>query len=133
MFGIQECTIHWYVDNLKINCQSNNKVVESLINKLNTHHYGKIAPLAIIQGRVLNYLKMRIDYIEKGKVIFTMYDYVNEILESLPVDMKEVSAIPTWSRLFKVDNTNTTEMLDEAPVDLFRHYTAQLLFHLQTR
>ena len=56
-----------------------------------------------------------------------MYDYINEIIDSLPDDMRKTTAAPTQSHLIKVNETNTNK-LDAGTVDLFHHYTAQLLF-----
>ena len=61
-------------------------------------------------------------------MIFTMYDYINEILESLPEITKGTLSTPVSNNLFKVNNT-TTEKLDKTtPADLFQHYTAQPYF-----
>ena len=43
--------------------------------------YGEIAPLTVTRGKVHEYLGMTIDYSEEGKVEFTMYDYIDDLLE----------------------------------------------------
>ena len=69
---------------------------------------------------------MRIDFSSKDKVIFTMYEYINSILDTLPDDMKGFSATPARQHLFKVNDE--CAKLDVATSELFHHYTAQLLF-----
>ena len=56
-----------------------------------------------------------------------MWGYINEIIDSLPDDMRGTAASLTPSYLFKVDDTNTNK-LDTATFNLFHHCTAQLLF-----
>ena len=88
--------------------------------------YDKIAPLTITRGRVHDYLGMRIDYSQKDKVIITQYDYINDILTSLPDDMKGTAVQPARKYLFTVNEDAIK--LDTKTADLFHHYTAQPLF-----
>ena len=125
MFGKDQCTIQWHVDDLKISCR-NGKVVDKIISKLNAI-YGKTSPLTITRGNQHEYLGMSINYSEPDKVIFTMYDYVNEIIASLPKEMIGTAISPAGSHLFKVNTENAT-MLDDETKERFHHYTAQLLF-----
>ena len=68
---------------------------------------------------------MRIDYSQEDKVIIIQYDYINEILTSLPEDMKGTAVQPAYKHLFTI-NENATKF-DEKTYDLFHNYTAQLL------
>ena len=79
------------------------------------------------RGKIHEYLGMTIDYSEEDRVIITMYEYINEILASLPEDMKGTSVTPAANHLFTVDEANTNK-LDKTIMELFHHYTAQLLF-----
>ena len=82
MFGKDQCTIQCHVDGLKINCR-NKSVVKSVLSKVVTH-YKKIVPLTITHGTVHDYLSMRINFsTNENKVIVTMHEYINEILERL--------------------------------------------------
>ena len=123
-FGKHQCTIQWHVDDLKISC-ANPKVIDLIIDKMNKH-YGQISPLTMTRGTVHEYLGMTIDYSQEDVVIFTMYDYINEIIESLPADMKGMAISPAGPHLFKINED--CEKTDAATADLFHHYTAQLLF-----
>ena len=57
-----------------------------------------------------------------------MYGHINEIIDSLPDDMRETAATPARSHVFKMDETTTTNKLDAETTDLFHHYTIRLLF-----
>ena len=124
VFCKDQCTIQWHADDLKISCR-NESVGESVLKKLSMQ-YGKISPLAITRGKVHDYIGMRIDYSQGDKVLITQYDYINEILMSLPDDMKGTAVQPARKYLFTVNKD--TIKLDVKTADLFHHYTAQLLF-----
>ena len=69
---------------------------------------------------------MCIDYIEKGKVKISMYDYIDKMLTELPSDMNGVSNTPAAQHLFNVNDS--TEKLDENKAQLFHHLVAKLLY-----
>ena len=124
MFGKHQCTIQWHVDDLKISCR-NPKVIEAIIKKLDTR-YGITSPLTITRGHVHDYLGMTIDYGKQDKVVFTMYDYIDEIIGTLPADMTGTAASPAGDHLFKTNDK--CEKLSVEKKETFHHYTAQLLF-----
>ena len=66
--------IEWHVDNLNIS-QKNGDSVDALIKKL-SERYGKEADLTIHQGKVHEYLGMKLEYRKKGKVKIDMTDYL---------------------------------------------------------
>ena len=70
----KQCTILWHVDDLKISHESTD-VVTDMIDLLEME-FGNEAPLTKTRGKVHEYLGMTIDYSEKGKVKFSMIDYV---------------------------------------------------------
>jgi hypothetical protein len=51
-------------------------------------------------------LGITIDYGEKGKVKFTMYDYLEDILAEMPADMKGTAPTPASDNLFNVDEVS---------------------------
>jgi len=69
---------NWHVNNLKISHVSK-EVVEDIQKKLNDK-FGKESPLMTCRGKVLEYLGMKINYEQQGKVKFLMHDYINKIL-----------------------------------------------------
>jgi len=62
----KQCTIIWYVDDLKI-LHIEKKVVEQIIADLNKV-FGQESPLMTTNGKVLEYLGMTLYYTRKGKV-----------------------------------------------------------------
>jgi hypothetical protein len=81
----KQCTILWHVDDLKIS-HVNPDVNTGVIDLLEWE-FGNEAPLTKTQGPVHEYLGMTIDFSCTGKVKFSMIDYIQNMLESLPDDM----------------------------------------------
>ena len=119
-----QCTILWHVDDLKIS-HIDPDVVTEVIN-LVEGEFGKEAPLTKSRGKVHEYLGMTIDFSIDGKVLFTMIDYVQGMLDELPDDMSGESATPASKYLFDVNAD--CKKLDSETSDLFHHNTAKLLF-----
>ena len=78
----KKCTVLWHVDDLKISHISQH-VVEDILRKL-TEKFGQDSPLTTSRGKVLEYLGMKIDYWKKGKVTFSMEDYIEKLLNETP-------------------------------------------------
>ena len=69
-------TVVWHVDDLKIS-NENGDTVDDLINKP-SERYGKEAYLTIHRGKVHEYLGMKLDYCEQGKVKTDMTDHLKK-------------------------------------------------------
>jgi hypothetical protein len=121
----KQCTILWHVDDIKIS-HADPKVVNGVLDQLQGR-YGKESPLTVTRGKVHNYLGMTIDYSEDGKVHFTMFDYIMNMLVDLPADMDGEAATPASAHLFQV-NEKDPEKLDEDLAQLYHHNVAKLLF-----
>ena len=125
MINGNQCTVGWHVDDLKIS-HVDSAVVDDLINKLNSE-FGKEAPLTVTRGKVHDYLGMTIDYSKKGKVILTMKDYIQNIIDETDENMlKGGSITPCSNHLFEI-NPNATR-LDETDAETFHHLVAKLLY-----
>jgi hypothetical protein len=72
-----------------------------------------------------DYLGITIDYSKKQKVKFTMYDYLEDILDEIPDDMKGTAPTPASDNLFDVDDGSPT--LNEKESDFFHRTTGRLL------
>ena len=72
-------------------------MVESILDKLN-NKFGQESPLTTCQGKVLEYLGMKIDYQQQGK-----NEYIEIILEELPADMQGLVTTPATRYLFNTD------------------------------
>ena len=66
----------------------NPDVVTDILNKLEDKYGGEEAPLTVTRGKIHDYLGMVIDYTTPGKVKFSMDQYIEEMLNELPEDMK---------------------------------------------
>ncbi|KAI2496760.1 Reverse transcriptase (RNA-dependent DNA polymerase) [Fragilaria crotonensis] len=120
----KQCTILWHVDDLKIS-HVDPKVVDDVIELLKSE-FGKEAPLTISRGKVHEYLGMTIDFSVKGKVKFTMIDYIENMITELPADMSGTVRSPASSHLFDVNDD--AEKLNTELSDFFHHNVAKLLF-----
>jgi len=100
-------------------------VVEDILNKLN-NKFEKESPLTTCRGKVLEYLGMNIDYPQKGKVKFIMYQYIQKLLEELLADMQGLATTPRYSYLFNTDPG--CKKLSEEQGKLFHHLVAKLLY-----
>ena len=124
MINGKQCTIIWHVDDLKmshVSADDLEKIIERLDEK-----YGKEAPLTVNRGKVHEYLGMTIDFSEKGKVKFIMYDYIENLLDEAPADMSGHAATPAALHLFTINED--AEKLSDADSDKFHHLTAKLLY-----
>jgi len=101
----KQCTIIWHVDDLKIS-HVDKKVIEDIIKQLN-EKFGKESPLTTAQGKLLEYLGMTLDYMTKGKVKISMYEYIEKMLTELPSDMNGSIKTPAVSHLFNVNKDAT--------------------------
>jgi len=76
--------------------------------------------------KVLNYLGIKIDYRQKGKVKFSMYKYIEKMLEELPPNIEGLATTPASSYLFNTDPG--CKKLCKEQGQLFHHLVAKLLY-----
>ena len=88
----KQCTILWYVENLKIS-HVDSKIVSSVPADIDSE-YVNIAKMTITRDKIHKYLGVAIDYSLQGKVILYMVDYIVKMLDELLEDMKGVSETP---------------------------------------
>ncbi|VEU34053.1 unnamed protein product [Pseudo-nitzschia multistriata] len=124
MINGKQCTIVWHVDDLKIS-HADSTVVSMVIQQLN-EQFGKESPLTETRGKIHDYVGMTIDYSEEGKVKFSMFDYLEEIIQNLPDSLRGTAVTPAGDHLFKVNDESPK--LSQADADKFHHYVAKLLF-----
>jgi hypothetical protein len=125
MIDGNQITIQFHVDDLKIS-HMKQSVIDSVLNDLNKEFGTTRKPLAATTGMIHDYLGITIDYSERGKVMFTMYDYLEDILDEMPEDMNGTSPTPASDNLFDVDEDSIA--LNEKESDFFHRTTARLLF-----
>jgi hypothetical protein len=125
MINGNQITIQFHVDDLKIS-HVKQSVINTVLTDLNNTFGTSKKPLAATTGDVHDYLGITIGYSEEGKVKFTMYDYLEDVLAEMPVDMKGTAPTPASDNLFNVDALSTA--LNEKESDFFHRTTTQLLF-----
>ena len=59
------------------------EIVSSIIYDIDAE-YGKIAKMTITRGKIQKYLGMTIGYYSTGKVIFSMFDYIEKMIDEIP-------------------------------------------------
>ena len=96
-----------------------------VIDKLNKK-FREYSPLSTGTGKKYEYLGMTFDYMTKGKVTLSMYEYIDKMLTELPEDMNRVSKVPGAGHLFNVNPDATKFPEDKA--QLFLSLVAKLLY-----
>jgi len=69
---------------------------------------------------------MTIDYSEKGKLKFSMIEYIDSLLEELPYNMRGTATTPAVGHIFET-NTEVLNLLNLTERELFHHRVAKLL------
>ena len=77
----KQFTILWHVNNLKTP-HLETAVFFSVLADIDVE-YRKIAKMTITRGKVHKYLGMTIEYSFPGKVIFSMVDYIGNIIDGI--------------------------------------------------
>jgi hypothetical protein len=70
---------------------------------------------------------MTIDFSIKGKIMITMIDFIEKMLEEIPEDMKGEKQSPAQDHLFKVNEEDGIK-LEEKIRAIVHRYTSKLLF-----
>ena len=120
----KQCTIVWHVDDLKIS-HVNSAVVDEVIASLKAE-YGQVGEITVGQGKVHDYLGMKLDFSSQGKFVIDTEQYLDEILKDLPDDMNGLATTPAADHLFKV--RDNAPKLNKENTELFHKLVAQLLF-----
>jgi len=119
-------TICWHVDDLKLSHKSDH-VVTDIIHHLQKE-FGKESPLTKKRGGIFDdYLGMRMDFSKPGKVIFSMIQYIERIIDECPSELvKGPCGTPAANHLFQVNDDDNP--LAEKDAELYHHLTAMLLY-----
>jgi hypothetical protein len=120
----KQCTILWYIDDLKIS--HIDKDVVTKILEIIDEHYGKVIPFVLTRGKVHDYLGMTLDFSTSECCIVRMDDYVESVLEEAPSDMDGEAETPAAEHLFTVQDNAPKVTKDVG--DLYHSLTARLLF-----
>ena len=102
MVNDKQITVQFFINGLHINCE-NMEEIDKLIEDLNNKFRTNFQELAVNKGKVHDYLGINIDYSNNNYVKFTMYDFLEDVLEEARDNMNGTSKWPANSKLFEVD------------------------------
>ena len=98
------------------------QIIESLNQK-----YGKEAPLVVHHGPVQEYLGMMIDYSEPGHVSLTMPEYIDGVMNKMPVSLlKGTLTTPAAAHLFNINPI--AHLLPKTDAVTYHHLIMKLLY-----
>ena len=121
----EQLTVQFHVNDLKAS-HKDQKVLDDFLDNLRTE-FGQEDELAETRGRVHEYLGITIDYSLPGKVVFTMFDFLEDVIVEAPDDLKKSrSYYPGNDKLFHVDDESPK--LSQERAELFHRIVARLLF-----
>ena len=80
-------------------------------------NFGKWSTLTSMPCEILEYLSMMLDYSTNGKVMISMYEYIEKLLSELPSDIDGSAKTLTTTHLFNVNPD--AKKLPKATVQLF--------------
>ena len=121
VIGGKQCTIVWYVDDVKIShCEES--VVRNIIKQIE-NEFGDMKPT---HGKVHDYLGMRITITEDKKISIDMRDQIQEIIADYGEEIDSVVSTPAARHLMMVDDK--VEKLSTKMHERFHSLTAKLLY-----
>ena len=91
MVNGKQLTVQFHEDDLKAS-HCDPEVLKEFVNDLRAE-FGKEHQLSENVGNLHDYLGLTIDYSLKGKVVFTMFDYLEDIIVECPDDLKKATSI----------------------------------------
>ena len=121
----KQCTIVWYVDDLKIS-HMELSVIREILDVIQSKFSGE---LVVTTGKEHTYLGIDIKFTEEGTIQTRMKEYIMEgiaVFESFGEDVSGGASTPAQRDLFIVDETS--ERLDDARSDAFHHIVAKDLY-----
>ncbi|KAI2502074.1 Reverse transcriptase (RNA-dependent DNA polymerase) [Fragilaria crotonensis] len=117
----KQCTIAWYVDDMKISHVDAN-VVSQIIEQIE-ERFGK---MTVTRGREHIFLGMKIVYKQNGTAEITMRDYLEEAIAESGMNIRRSAATPARRDLFE-DDPNAAP-LDRKTAEVFHSVVAKLLY-----
>ena len=125
MISGYQCTIQVHVDDLKLS-HLHQEELNKIIDALNEVFGSDGDLLTESYGRIHDYLGMTIDWTTEGIVVFTMYDYLEDILNEAPAEFDGEDVTPAVSDLFTVNLTQ--RKLDTPTANFFHRIVAKVLY-----
>ena len=122
----EQFTICWHVDDLKLSHKCA-EVVDDIIKKLQDE-FGKESPFTVKRGKVFDdYLGMKMDFSQPGKVLFSMEDSISRVVDETPDELlKGPCSTPAANHLFHIDEK--AELLSSDDAEKYHHLKAMILY-----
>ena len=125
MVNGEEITVQFHVDDLKASHKDHAELDDFLDNLRS--EFGQEDELTENKGLAHEYVSIIIDYLIAGKVVFTMFNYLEDVIFEDADDLKNsCSYYPEDNQLFKVDADSPR--LSQKDADIFHRHVTRLLF-----
>jgi hypothetical protein len=118
-------TVRFHVDDVMASHVNTN--INDEFHKWMNKKYGDFGEVKATRGKIHDYLGMRFDFSEKGKVKIDMIDYVSSMLKDFPVQLRsaDVSPTPAAENLWMVSDA---ALLGKTDAKTFHTFVAKGLF-----
>jgi hypothetical protein len=125
MVTSKQYTVTWHINNIKLS-HMDPRVNDNFLLWLEKM-YGKkeFAPVKATRGKIHDYLAMKLDFTEKGKLKLAMVDYVNNMVNDFPEELS-TSNYPWNDNLFKVNPSS--KLLPKEKKELCHTFVAKAAF-----
>jgi hypothetical protein len=120
-FNGSQCTIVWYVDDMKVS-HKDPEVVSAVISNIESS-FGK---MTVKRGKEHEFLGMKIVYNENNTATITMRSYLEEAIAESGLNITNTAATPARRYLFDVNEKSPR--LDKKRNDIFHSVSAKLLY-----
>ena len=125
MVNSEQITVQFHVYDLKVS-HKDHAILDDFLDDLRSE-FGQEDEFMENKGLVHEYLGITIDYLIVGKVVFTMFNYLEIMIFEVADDLKHSrSYYPGNNQLCKVDYDSPR--LSQKDADLFHGHIARLLF-----
>jgi hypothetical protein len=121
MINGKQCTVAWYVDDMKISHVDPN-VVTDIIQKLEQ----RFDKMTVTRGKEHVFLGMNIKFTEKRTAIITMKHYLAEAIADSGLNITKKVATPARKYLLDVDDSSP--LLNKEESESFHSVVAKLLY-----
>jgi hypothetical protein len=120
-FNGSQCTIVWYVDDMKVS-HKDPDVVSAVISNIESS-FGK---MTVRRGKEHEFLGMKVVYNENNTATISMRSYLEEAIAESGLEISRTASTPAKHYLFEVDETSPR--LDKKRNDSFHSVSAKLLY-----
>ena len=123
MVNGKQHTVMFHVDDL-MSSHSDYKVNDKFLVWLN-EMYGNHGEVKATRGKIQEYLGMTFDFSVKGKLIVSMKEYMNKLVDEFPIKINGIKSTPASEDLF-TEGKGT--LLDKEKAKIFHTWVAKALF-----